>query len=372
MLEKGKINSGEFQVLIIVFVIGGTVLVAATGLAEIAKQDAWLVDPLTILISLFFIFIYNQLATLYPSMTYVEVNKKILGKWIGKIAALFYLFYFFILSSGVLREIGDFFTTHILVDTPIEMVMIMFLLTSLIGVRLGLEVICRTVLIFFPWIVMMLLMLFLFLIPEIKLENIQPIFGEGMKPIIKGSYHILGLPYLELAILLMVTPYVTEKAAMKKAFYRGLVIGGIVLFITVAFCILVLGSDITARQAYPSYILGKKISIGGFLERIEVVVAFIWVFTVYFKLTIINYGLSLGLAQILGLKSYKILLFPLAFLIITFAIFSFRDIVHFHDFIAKAWTPYSLTICFILPFLLLGIGTIRKKRSAPKSTKLVN
>ncbi|MBZ5753796.1 GerAB/ArcD/ProY family transporter [Metabacillus rhizolycopersici] len=369
MLEKGKINAGEFLILVIVFTIGGTVLVAATGLAGIAKQDSWVADPLTILISLFFIFIYNQLATFYPSMTYVEVNEKIFGKWIGKIAALLYLFYFFILSSGVLREIGDFFTTHILVDTPIQMVMIMFLFTSLIGVRLGLEVICRTALIFFPWIVMMLLMLLLFLIPEIKLENIQPIFGEGMKPIIKGSYHILGLPYLELAILLMVTPYVTEKATMKKAYYRGMVIGGIFLFITVAFCILVLGSEITARQAYPSYILGKKISIGGFIERIEAVVAFIWVFTVYFKLTIINYGLSLGIAQVLGLKSYKILLFPLAFLIITFAIFSYRDIVHFHDFVGKTWTPYSLTICFILPLLLLVIGTIRKKRSAPNTTK---
>ena len=370
MLEKGKISAGEFLILVIVFMIGGTVLVSASSLAEIAKQDAWLVDPLTILISLFFIFIYNQLATLYPSMTYVEVNEKIFGKWIGKIAALLYLFYFFILSSGVLRELGDFFSTQILVDTPIQMVMIMFLLTSLIGVRLGLEVICRTALIFFPWIVMMAVMLFLFLIPEIKLENIQPIFGQGLKPIIKSSYHILGLPFLELAILLMVTPYVTEKAAMKKFYYKGMVFGGIFLSITITFCILVLGSDITARQAYPSYYLGRKVSIGGFLDRIEIVVAFIWVFTVYFKLTIINYGLSLGLAQVLGLKSYKILFFPLAFLIITFALFSYPDIVYFHDFIAKAWTPYSLTICFILPLLLLVIGTIRKKSSSSNATKL--
>ncbi|MCM3653827.1 hypothetical protein [Metabacillus litoralis] len=55
---------------------------------------------------------------------------------------------------------------------------------------------------------------------------------------------------------------------------------------------------------------------------------------------------SLGLAQVFGLKSYKILLFPLALLIITFAIFSHPDIVHFHNFLEKTWTPLSLTICF--------------------------
>lgn len=361
MLEKGEIDVHEFLILVIVFTIGSTILITPAPFAMQAKQDGWIASALTVLISLSFIFLYNQITSLYPFMTYVEVNEKIFGKWIGKIVALLYLFYFYMLSSDMIREIGDFFTTQILVETPIQMIMLLFLLTSLFGVRLGLEVISRTAIIFFPWIVMLLFILFIFLIPEIQFKNIQPIFGEGMKPIIKTSYHHLGLPYLELVIFLMITPYVNEKAKMKKNFYKGTLIGGIVLTIVILFSILVLDADITARQSYPSYILGKKISIGNFLERIEVVVAIIWVLTIYFKLTICYYGLTLGLAQVFGLKSYKILLFPLAFLIITFAIFSYRDIVHFNDFTKKTWTPYSLSICFILPLLLLMIGTIRKK-----------
>ena len=369
MLEKGKISSGEFLTLVIVFTIGSTILDIPSLLVGIVKQDAWIASALTSFVSLFFIFIYNQIATLYPSMTYVEINEKVFGKWIGKIMALPYLFYFYYLSAGMIRDIGDFFNTQILIDTPIQMVMIMILLTSLIGVRLGLEVICRTALIFFPWIVVLLFMLFLFLIPEIKLENIQPIL-EGLKPIIKGSYHILGLPYLELLIFLMITPYVTEQAKMKKAFYRGTLIGGIVLTILVLFIILVLGSDLSARQFYPAFTLAKKINIGGFLNRIEVILGVIWIFSIYFKLTICYYGLSLGLAQVLGLKSYKILLFPLVFLIVTFSTISHPDIVHFHNFTAKTWTPYSLTICFFLPLLLLAFGKIKKKYSASNVTKL--
>ncbi|WP_373428048.1 GerAB/ArcD/ProY family transporter [Neobacillus niacini] len=72
---------------------------------------------------------------LYLSKTYVEVYGKIFGKWIGKIASLLYLFYLYYLSSVLLREIGDFFTTQIMVETPFQMIMIMFLLTNLIGVR---------------------------------------------------------------------------------------------------------------------------------------------------------------------------------------------------------------------------------------------
>ncbi|MCM3653484.1 endospore germination permease [Metabacillus litoralis] len=370
MLEKGKINAGEFLILVIVFTIGGSILTLPAPLTTIAKQDAWIASSLMFLIGLFFVFITTQLDAIYPSVTYVELNEKILGKWIGKTAALLFLFYLFHLSSYLIREMGSFFTTQILVETPIQMIMIMLLLTSIVGVHLGLEVICRSMLIFFPWIILLLLLLFLFLIPQIKLENIQPIFGEGMKPIIKGSYENIALPYAQFVILLMITPYVTEKKEMKKAFYKGALIGGSVLTILIIFSILVLGADITARQSYPSYTLGRKISIGNFLERIEVIVAIIWIFTIYFKLTICYYGLSLGLAQVLGLKSYKILLFPLGFLILTFSIFSHPDIVDYRNFIAITWTPYSLTICFFLPLLLLIFGKIKKKRSASKSAKV--
>ena len=141
--------------------------------------------------------------------------------------------------------------------------------------------------------------------------------------------------------------------------YLGTILGGGVLFLVIIFCILVLGADNTARLTYPSYKLGMRISIGDFFERVEVIVAFIWVFTEYFKLTICFYGLALGLAQLMGLQNYKILLFPLAFLILTFTIFSHPDLVHYQHFMATAWTPLSLTICFIMPLLLLTVGKIR-------------
>lgn len=368
MLEKGKINAGEFSIIVFIFTVGTAVISLPALLAAIAKQDAWIASALTILPGLLSIFVYIQLISLYPSMTYVEVNEKILGKWFGKLASVLYLIYVLIITCGGCRAIGDFVTTQIMVDTPIQVIIILFVLTSVIGIRLGLEVICRTALIFFPWIVLLLSMLFLFLIPQMKLENIQPILGEGIKPIISGSYHQLGLPYLQLIILLMITPFVAEKSEMKKSFYLATIMGGFLLTIIVLFCILILGADFTSRQAYPTYILGKKISIGNFFERVEVIVAIIWVFTIYFKVTICYYGLTLGLAQLLGLKNYQILIFPLSFLILPFSIFLLPNVVSINEFNVITLTPYSLTICFILPLLLVVVGKVRKKLSTSKTS----
>ncbi|MBP3039535.1 endospore germination permease [Bacillaceae bacterium Marseille-Q3522] len=366
MLEKGKVSSGQFSVLVIVFTLGSSILVAPSLLAQIAGQDAWIVSLLTVFIGLSFIYLYQKLASLYPGLTFVEYNEKIFGKWVGKITSVLFLCYFFQLSAIELREIGDFLTTQVLVETPIQMIMLLFLIISLYAIQLGLEVMTRTVIIFFPWMAGMLILLVLLTIPEMKPVYIQPVLGEGILPILKGTYHDLGLPYLELVIFLMFIPYVSENEKWKGAFYRGTLIGGILLSIVVVLAIVTLGSDFTARNAYPSYIVGKKASFGTFLERIEVIVAIIWFFTVFFKLTICIYGFSLGLAQVLRLNSFRILLIPLIFLLPSFALILHPNIVHFHYFIMKAWTPYSITICFILPLLLFIVGKLRKNRSDAK------
>jgi spore germination protein KB len=46
--------------------------------------------------------------------------------------------------------------------------------------------------------------------------------------------------------------------------------------------------------------LARKINIGNFFQRVEAVLAFIWFFKVYLKLTICFYVTAAGLAQILN------------------------------------------------------------------------
>ena len=75
----------------------------------------------------------------------------------------------------------------------------------------------------------------------------------------------------------------------------------------VLLCVLVLGFDTTARQAYPSYVLVKKISISHILERIEA-------------------------------TAYMI------------------------SFVSKIWTPYALTYGLFLPLLLIVISFLRKEK----------
>jgi spore germination protein KB len=366
MLENGKISPTQFLTLVIIFIIGSSVLVAPSLLATNAKQDAWISSVITLLAGFSLIFIYICLINLFPSSTIVECNEKVLGKWMGKIVSFLFLYYIFELAALLLREIGDFLTTQVMPETPIQVIIIIFLLVSLTAVRLGLEVIGRTAEIFIIWIFFLFLILFFLLLPQIDLSKLQPIMGEGVKPIMQGSLHYLGLPFLELVVFLMITPYVAQPNKVKLGFYLGTGIGGLIISLLILFCISVLGAEITGRHTYPTYILGKKISVGEFLERIEVIVAIIWFLTMFFKISICFYGVTLGLAQVFKLNNYRVLLFPLFFILVPYSLFSVPNIIYFHNYIAKIWTPYSMTFGLFLPLLLLAVGSFKKKNSLLK------
>src|SRR5690606_4390185 len=107
----------------------------------------------------------------------------IFGKWIGTIVILIFLGYTLLNVSVVLRGVGDFTVSQIMPDTPIEAIFILLLLLVIVGVRLGLETISRVAEIFFPWFILLFVILVASLIPAINIHNVQPVFEYGFKPI---------------------------------------------------------------------------------------------------------------------------------------------------------------------------------------------
>ncbi|MBP1932104.1 GerAB/ArcD/ProY family transporter [Ammoniphilus resinae] len=362
MQAKEKIMLHQFTLLVIIFTIGSSILITPAGLARIAKQDAWMVVILATGISMLFISLYNSLGRRFPGMTLTEINEQILGKWLGKIVSLLFISYFFILASALTLEIGDFMTTQIMPETPIQAVQIIFISIVVMGVRYGLGTFSRAAEIFFPWILFFILFLTFSLLPQVNYVRIEPVFENGIKPILQATVPMLGLPFLELVVFLMIIPAIQQTKKVGKAFYAGTIIGGFILLVITLLTVYVLGSSLTSTQMYPSYVLAKKVNIGGFLQRVEAIMAGIWFLTIYFKITICFYASSLGLAQTFKLNDYRPLIFPLGMLLIALTQIISPNIVYFNYILRYVWTPYSLTYGLFFPLLLLVVAVIRKQK----------
>ncbi|MNI21054.1 Spore germination protein [compost metagenome] len=132
--------------------------------------------------------------------------------------------------------------------------------------------------------------------------------------------------------------------------------------ITISLSILVLGVDFTSRHLYPSYALAKQISIGHFIERLEAIMAVMWILTMFIKTSIFIYILQLGLAQVFKLKDFRALALPLTFIIAASSTLFSPNITHFNHHITAYWPYFDMTFGIGLPLLLLGVNALRRSR----------
>ncbi|MFJ7729242.1 endospore germination permease [Neobacillus sp. NPDC097160] len=350
----------QFTVLVIFFGVGTSILIAPASLAADAKQDAWISSIIGFALGVFQLAIYIALANRFPQKTLIEVNELVFGKWVGKIFSFFYISFFFVLCVGLLGDIGNFLTTEVLPETPIDFIMASLLVVVIFATRLGLVVIARGAEIFFPWVIFMFGLLVLMLVPQIELRKIQPVLENGFLPVLKAAFPFTSLQ--EFVVMMMLYPFVIKSQKTAKAFYFGYTFSGVVLIIIMLLCILVLGPGLTAENIYPSFSLAKKVNIANFFERVEVIIGGLWFITITFKLIITFYATLLGTSQLLRFKSYEFMTVPVAIFLIVTVLTSYTNIVFVMDFLDRVWPSYAYTFLIILPLLTLIMAWIGKKK----------
>ncbi|MGE7764006.1 GerAB/ArcD/ProY family transporter [Peribacillus sp. NPDC096540] len=365
IVENFKISARQFAILVILFSIGTTILVIPGIMAQEVKQDAWIAAVIGTGIGLLLVALYIAVGRMFPTKTLVEISESLFGKWLGKAVSLSFILFSVYSTTELLLYVGTFLTTEIMPDTPIEAIHILFACILIMGVRLGLETLARSAELLFPIFVFLFIVLVAsILLPPVqfKFENIQPVFETGIKPMIRAVFLFTSIFSLPLIVLLMIFPVsVNQPKVAEKNFLIGILIGGICLLIIIALTILTLGADNSARITYPSYVLARKINIGDFLQRIEAIVAIMWIITIYFKMAFYFYASVIGLAQTLNMKDYRPLTLPLGMILIPLSLLIHPNVVHQTTFDKEIWPLYASTYGLVLPILLLAVQVFRKK-----------
>ncbi|WP_342601221.1 endospore germination permease [Psychrobacillus sp. FSL H8-0483] len=363
MIQNVKINSYQFLILVIFFTIGTSILTVPSVLAAGAKQDAWISAIIGTGIGLLFIWLFITIALWFPHLTFIQINEKVFGKWVGKTFSVLFVLISFLFTSELIYYCGSFLNIHTLPNTPMVALNLLMAAIVVMGVRLGLETIARSAEIIIVGFFILFLILVVFISPDIKFENIQPVFEMGTKKIVQSSLFYVAISSVNAIVLLMIFPSCINKMKqVKKIFLIGNLIGGIIIIVLTFLSISVLGAADTTRQMYPSYELAKRINIGNFVQRIEGLMSTLWIISLYFKTILYFYASVLGMAQILNLKDYRPITLPLGMIAVVLSIVIFPNVIYQQKFDSTTGKSLSLLIGLFLPLLLVVVYAIRKKQ----------
>ena len=360
-MKKTKISPRQLMILTSGFSFGTVILLLPTSIAELAGPDAWLSILLGTAIGLLFIWIFAKLGELNPDKTFVEIIQLYFGKLAGGFVAVF-----FILSSLVVADQGvwymsDFVQSAFAYTLPILPLNVFFIAVLVFALLCGVETMYRTTEMIFYFGFSFLMILILMLIPKMEPENLLPVMEKGVTPVLKGSIPFLFNCALPLVFLNIVYPVCFENVKeAKRALFKGYLLGALCNLIIVAVCVLVMGSSLIANLRFPMFITSEEIDLLVIFSRIEAMTFFIWVAVSFISVFSYAYAGVYGLAKLLKMKDYKILVLPMGLLLAVYSLNIYTNTSYQIKWDSTVWPLLSFTLGFILPILLLILSYIKK------------
>lgn len=354
-VEKGIISSSQLLFMIIGFIQAGNLLLAFSS--GVLKHDGWLALIAALVLSIPIALSYAVLSNQFPGKNLVQINDLIYGPYLGKLISISYIMIFLSLVSLNLRFFSDFLITYIMPETPIWAILIILTFVCAWAVRGGIEVIARCSFVIVAIASIIILSTTVLMLGDMELKNFLPIFDLPLKDFIHGVHIIFSIHYLEIVAFLMVMAYVNKSNQVKFSMLAGLVLGAFSILILEVRNIAVLGR-VSEIVSSPSFITVRYLSVAEVFTRMEMLVAIMLIMTVFLKVSILYYGVVIGTAQILKLRTFVPLVIPIGIIAIILAMISVDSSMEMFD-LGKNFWPIFIVPFLLVPVLSLLIARIR-------------
>ncbi|GLX70608.1 GerAB/ArcD/ProY family transporter [Paenibacillus glycanilyticus] len=328
---------------------------------EMAKQDAWMSMLISYAIGGVITFLVVKVSMQHPGRSLAEFSQDLLGPWLGRLLLLPYFTAWFILSGDVLRSFADFIHLVLLDKTPVWLLMVLLIgaavyLTGTSGIT-GIGRFCE---IAGPVTILTLLVSFLLNAANVKWNNLQPLVGDAkLTEIITASLAPSSFLAESFMLLVLLSFLTSSKHVMGKSMLSvGLT--GMMLFLSTIMVLLVFGPTVAQELRFPYFMLVRSINILNFIQNVDILVLFIWIFGVFAKISLYLFITSYELGKCLRVKSWKRLMWfsaPLIFLIAMW-IPNEAAIVLLQDL----WEMIVIPVCAVaIPLCLLIVTSAKKK-----------
>ncbi|MGB9859398.1 MAG: GerAB/ArcD/ProY family transporter [Moorellaceae bacterium] len=311
MIIKEKIGTAEAFFLVIAAMIEVGTLMGAKDIVDRVGVDAWLVSPLETLTSLGAIYLITRLGMRFPDRDLVSYSHLIVGRWVSWPLVLAVLVYWVSLAARVGRITSEVIKSSLLPRTPAEVVQWTFLLAAAYLASQGLEPLARACIIIVLVTLPLNLILFLLVVPRIRLDNFLPLLPHGPWPVIKLALWRISNAE-EMSLFLVLGPFLQKPQEAWRAAGYGYLVVMVVVVTVLTTCQGVLGVEQLRYTVVPGLAVTQLAEFAGtFIERISLVFVSLWVILVFPTASAVLWAASYLLGRLLHLKNYRGLSFGL-------------------------------------------------------------
>lgn len=354
-----KISNYQLTMFTVLTILGVGIFSLPRVVAEATNSDGWITATLGGAFALGEYYIISKLAKRFPKFTFIEMAREVAGKFFAIPIIFIFLLNTIIVVSMVLRIFGEVIKMTLLFKTPIEIILISFLLLVFLLARGGIEPIVRFDEFVFPIMIFSVILLLILAIPDSDFTNILPIMRTKPWDFVNGIMETY-FAYAGFEFVLFIVPFIKNRDKIFKSGFIAFLIVEVIYGSVIILCFAKLGVENVKQTMWPTLSMIRSINVpDSFIERLEGVIMSLWVLFAFTTITPSIYVLSKIASKTINHKEFRhfcTALIPIVY-IIAITPNSVVDAYKLLSFTVKYIGSIAI---FIIPVLLYIIASIRK------------
>ncbi|MDN4524051.1 GerAB/ArcD/ProY family transporter [Fictibacillus fluitans] len=358
-MEQAILSRWQFFLLTFNVTFGTAFFIRPGGLIAIGKQDAWVLPLIGGVAGLLMALLWLGLASLYPQKNIIEICRESAGK-AGIFFALLYIWYFIEIASWVTRNLGDFMQVVLMPKTPKSVFHMMFLLVAAYAVIKGINAISRLSEFLSPIMYSVFLFVGVVLIRDWDTDKVKPILDTEIWQSFWNSNSIIGFPFVEPILLLMLFSYAPNKGG-KRIFLLGIGLTALALSLVVFITVGTIGITRASHLIYPIFTMIQEVQLASFIEHMEATIIIIWLFSIFIKLAIALYCATIAICHLSGIPNRTGIVIPLSILVAGLALTIHTNVIETMDWDKNYSFWYHIVFGIYIPAFLLLITFVKRR-----------
>ncbi|MBB3114462.1 spore germination protein KB [Paenibacillus phyllosphaerae] len=358
-----KISMYQLFAITFIFQLGTTIIF---GFGGSAGRDAWIGQLVSCFLGVFLVLVYIALMKKNPGLTFVQWFPAQLGRWLGMPLAFLYPLMSLYVVGRIIADIRDMVSTTVLTKTPLLVITGVFVFIIAYSVYGGIELVSRLGEMFLPVILIMFIIEVILLSGSgaVRINNILPVLEHGWEPVWKVVYPAgITQSFGETIVLAMLWPETKHPEKVMKVTILATIMSGLMLTCLDVMAILIFGGMFSSFL-YPLYTVLGLISIGNFIENLQMFGVLYFLMTALLKSVVHMFAAVRGFQQLTRMKNYRVLIIPGSAITLVLGMTMSQNISehiyrhHFEILVPYIWVPLLL----VLPILLLLVTWLRQMK----------
>ncbi len=316
-------------------------------------------------IVLFIILLFCNLFKKFPGLDILDISKYLGGDILKNIVGGFFIIYFTVSSSIMLRNFCDSLVVVYYPLTSYVFVILMFILSIALVNRLSFNATLNVSSIVFPLVLISAILLFFGNLDNFSFRRIYPILGDGFY-----NTFILGLKNIGafggICYLYFFPPMLKQPEKFKKIAVVSVIATGLFIFLCVATLLFMFSFFLTTDEVMPLFSAARYIEFGTFFQRFESVFLLIWIIsfccflsiTCKFSTHIFNKMFNLSDIKPLSII-FIILIFGISLIPQNYAMANFLE--------TNVYRYLRIAVGFVLGITILIFANLKKYKKHVKS-----